>query len=165
MNIGRKYATSAASEEELFVSLTLYDKETDEYSEIKLIDESNGKDGDQECSCLDEMKFFPNQKPINRTYGYTFDFARINSLKYCVLETIKETKELWPIKSVTQKCFAEYVEDDDEEYDKDYRLDNFFAKPPVIPTPPLRISVDFPKFYDYDLILDAIKNLKLHGPS
>uniref|UniRef100_A0A914D383 Uncharacterized protein n=1 Tax=Acrobeloides nanus TaxID=290746 RepID=A0A914D383_9BILA len=63
------------------------------------------------------------------------------------------------------KCFAEYVEDDDEEYDKDYRLDNFFAKPPVIPTPPLRISVDFPKFYDYDLILDAIKNLKLHEPS
>ena len=62
------------------------------------------------------------------------------------------------------KCFVEYREDDDEEYEE-FRLDNFFEKPPVIPTPPLRISVDFPNFYDYDLILDAIKNLKLHGPS
>ena len=64
------------------------------------------------------------------------------------------------------KCTVEYpygIEDEDE--DDEYKLDKFFTMPPMIPTPPLRISVDFPYFSYNDLNIIAIKNLKLHGPS
>uniref|UniRef100_A0A914ER63 Uncharacterized protein n=1 Tax=Acrobeloides nanus TaxID=290746 RepID=A0A914ER63_9BILA len=64
------------------------------------------------------------------------------------------------------KCTVEYpygIEDEDE--DDEYKLDKFFTMPPMIPTPPLRISVDFPYFSYNDLNINAIKNLKLHGPS